>query len=58
MITITQRPSLLNCVDKILLLSNGTVAMFGVRQDVLKALAPLNAATGRPAVAGQTAEVA
>jgi ATP-binding cassette subfamily C protein len=57
-ITITQRPSLLNCVDKILLLSNGTVAMFGTRQEVLKALAPLNAANGRPAVAGQRAEVA
>jgi ATP-binding cassette subfamily C protein len=42
-ITITQRPSLLNGVDKILLLSNGTVSMFGVRQDVLKALAPYNA---------------
>jgi len=57
-ITITQRPSLLNCVDKILLLSNGTVAMFGVRDEVLKALAPLNAANGRPAVANQTPQVA
>lgn len=57
-ITITQRPSLLNCVDKILLLSNGTISMFGVRQDVLKALAPYNAANGRPAVAPQTAQVA
>ena len=37
--TITQRPSLLNCVDKILLLVNGTVALFGKRQDVLNALA-------------------
>jgi ATP-binding cassette subfamily C protein len=46
-ITITQRPSLLNGVDKILLLSNGAVSMFGVRQDVLKALAPYNAATAR-----------
>ncbi|HVW55537.1 MAG TPA: type I secretion system permease/ATPase [Rhizobiaceae bacterium] len=57
-ITITQRPSLLNCVDKILLLSNGTVSMFGSRQEVLKALAPLNAANVRPAVTGQTAQVA
>nr|WP_230978652.1 type I secretion system permease/ATPase [Mesorhizobium composti] len=57
-ITITQRPSLLNCVDKILLLSNGTVAMFGVREEVLKALAPLNATNGRPAVASQTPQVA
>jgi ATP-binding cassette, subfamily C, bacterial len=39
MVTITQRPSILQCVDKILLLSNGTVAMFGMRQDVLRALA-------------------
>lgn len=52
-ITITQRPSLLNCVDKILLLSNGTVTMFGTRQEVLKALTPLNAANARNAVAQQ-----
>jgi ATP-binding cassette subfamily C protein len=38
-VTITQRPSLLQNVDKILLLMNGTVSMFGMRQDVLKALA-------------------
>lgn len=38
-ITITQRPSLLKSVDKILLLVNGTVALFGMRQDVLQALA-------------------
>ena len=38
-ITITQRPALLRSVDKILLLVNGTVALFGVRQDVLQALA-------------------
>ncbi|WP_426237931.1 type I secretion system permease/ATPase [Pararhizobium sp. DWP1-1-3] len=37
-ITITQRPSLLKSVDKILLLVNGTVALFGMRMDVLKAL--------------------
>lgn len=37
-ITITQRPALLDTVDKILLLVNGTVALFGVRQEVLKAL--------------------
>ncbi|MDR6757074.1 ATP-binding cassette subfamily C protein [Mycoplana sp. BE70] len=37
-ITITQRPSLLNSVDKVLLMVNGTVALFGMRQDVLKAL--------------------
>jgi ATP-binding cassette subfamily C protein len=38
-ITITQRPALLRSVDKILLLTNGTVSMFGLRQDVLQALA-------------------
>ncbi len=38
MITITQRPALLSHVDKVLLLVNGTVALFGMRQDVLKAL--------------------
>jgi len=37
-ITITQRPALLKGVDKILLLVNGTVALFGMRTDVLKAL--------------------
>jgi ATP-binding cassette subfamily C protein len=45
-ITITQRPSLLQCVDKILLLTNGTVSMFGVRQDVLRALASKGMAPG------------
>lgn len=38
-ITITQRPALLQSVDKILLLVNGTVALFGARQEVLQALA-------------------
>lgn len=38
MITVTQRPSLLTSVDKILLLVNGTVALFGMRMDVLQAL--------------------
>lgn len=38
-ITITQRPALLNTVDKILLMVNGTVALFGIRKDVLHALA-------------------
>ncbi|TIN77566.1 MAG: type I secretion system permease/ATPase [Mesorhizobium sp.] len=39
MVTITQRPALLQTVDKILVLVNGTVALFGMRQDVLQALA-------------------
>jgi len=37
-VTITQRPALLQCVDKIMVLKDGTVAMFGERMDVLKAL--------------------
>lgn len=37
-VTITQRPALLQVVDKILILKDGTVAMFGERIDVLKAL--------------------
>lgn len=49
-VTITQRPSLLQQVDKVLLLVNGTVALFGARNDVLQALAsrgmPLDAGTG------------
>ncbi|WP_274425643.1 type I secretion system permease/ATPase [Chelativorans sp. YIM 93263] len=38
-VTITQRPSLLQCVDKILFLTNGTVTLFGKRQEVLGTLA-------------------
>ena len=37
-VTITQRPALLQCVDKIMLLNEGTVAMFGARNDVLAAI--------------------
>ncbi|WP_139110255.1 type I secretion system permease/ATPase [Ensifer sp. LC163] len=37
-VTITQRPALLQCVDKIMVLSEGTVAMFGARNDVLAAI--------------------
>lgn len=37
-VTITQRPALLQCVDKILVLKEGSVAMFGERVEVLKAL--------------------
>ncbi|MBY5998901.1 MULTISPECIES: type I secretion system permease/ATPase [Alphaproteobacteria] len=39
MIVITQRPSLLRYVDKILLMTNGTISMFGRREDMLRALA-------------------
>jgi ATP-binding cassette subfamily C protein len=37
-VTITQRPALLQCVDKILVLKDGSVAMFGERAEVLNAL--------------------
>ncbi len=39
---ITQKPSLLNVVDKIMLLADGNIAMFGHRQQVLKQLAERN----------------
>jgi ATP-binding cassette subfamily C protein len=45
-------------VDKILLLSNGTVSMFGVREEVLRALAPLNAANARAAVPNRSPQAA
>lgn len=38
-VTITQRPALLNCVDKIMVLNNGMVSLFGTRTEVMKALA-------------------
>ena len=37
-VTITQRTALLGVVDKIMVLKNGTVSMFGARQGVLQAL--------------------
>ncbi|MGZ2259673.1 type I secretion system permease/ATPase [Roseobacter sp. A03A-229] len=38
-VVITQKPSLLSCVDKIMLLADGTIQMFGERQKVLEQLA-------------------
>jgi ATP-binding cassette, subfamily C, type I secretion system permease/ATPase len=50
-VTITQRPALLSCVDKIMVLSNGTVVMFGSRATVLEALARKSKQTGEiPAI--------
>jgi ATP-binding cassette, subfamily C, bacterial len=37
-VSITQKPSLLRNVDKVMLLANGTVSMFGLRNEVLQAL--------------------
>ncbi|MEK1886503.1 MAG: type I secretion system permease/ATPase [Phyllobacterium sp.] len=45
-VTITQRPALLSCVDKIMVLSNGTVTMFGSRATVLEAIARKNKEAG------------
>ncbi|MNW05988.1 hypothetical protein D3C71_2023190 [compost metagenome] len=38
MVTITQRPALLSVVDKIMVLNNGAVALFGARDKVMTAL--------------------
>jgi ATP-binding cassette subfamily C protein len=38
-VTITQRPALLKAVDKVLVLDNGMVGMFGSRDEVMAALA-------------------
>jgi ATP-binding cassette subfamily C protein len=45
-VTITQRPALLNVVDKILVLNNGSVSMFGSRTEVLAALTRNKGANG------------
>ncbi|SEQ37566.1 ATP-binding cassette, subfamily C [Devosia sp. YR412] len=55
-VTITQRPALLQHVDKILVLNNGSVGMFGTRTEVLKALSGSsmqNLNPGKPAL-GET----
>ena len=46
-VTITQRPALLQCVDKIMILKDGTVAMFGERMEVLQALSKGNGRNGQ-----------
>lgn len=46
-VTITQRPALLQCVDKIMVLKDGTVAMFGERVEVLQAISKGNGRTGQ-----------
>ncbi|MDB6179571.1 type I secretion system permease/ATPase [Paracoccus sp. Z330] len=45
-VVITQKPSLLSVVDKIMLLSDGSVAMFGEREPVLRKLAGSKAQGG------------
>lgn len=46
-VTITQRPALLQCVDKIMVLKDGTVAMFGERMEVLQAISKGNGRAGQ-----------
>ena len=50
-VVITQKPALLSAVDKVMLLTDGTVALFGARDDVLKRLQPN---TGGASVAPRT----
>ncbi|HET7412473.1 MAG TPA: ATP-binding cassette domain-containing protein, partial [Pararhizobium sp.] len=45
-VTITQRTSLLNYVNKILVLNNGTVSAFGARDEILKAITRGNGSAG------------
>jgi ATP-binding cassette subfamily C protein len=45
-VVITQKPSLLSVVDKIMLMADGNIAMFGYRQQVLKQLAERNQSGG------------
>ncbi len=39
-VVITQKPALLHHVDKVMLLQNGTISLFGKREDVLERLSP------------------
>lgn len=48
-VTITQRPALLQVVDKILVLKDGSVAMFGERVEILTALTAKQNGGPRPA---------
>jgi ATP-binding cassette subfamily C protein len=52
-IVVTQKPSLLTAVDKIMLLGDGTIQMFGERMEVLKRLAGDKAPGGTPRMPGQ-----
>jgi ATP-binding cassette subfamily C protein len=45
-VTITQRPSLLRSVDKIMILNNGTVQAFGKREDVMPLITGRGSANG------------
>lgn len=45
-VVITQKPSLLSVVDKVMLMADGNIAMFGLRQQVLAQLAQRNQSGG------------
>lgn len=49
-VVITQKPTLLNVVDKIMLLTDGRVALFGQREQVLQ---QLNGPRANPELPGQ-----
>ncbi|SDR33836.1 type I secretion system permease/ATPase [Pseudovibrio sp. Tun.PSC04-5.I4] len=58
-IAITQRPALLRCVDKIMMLKDGTVSAFGSRDEVMPLITGKRPElTRRPTVAGQNMPVA
>lgn len=46
-VVVTQKPSLLSVVDKVMLLADGGIAMFGEREPVLRKLAGRKAETGQ-----------
>ncbi|MFU1477071.1 type I secretion system permease/ATPase [Roseovarius sp. C7] len=52
-VVITQKPSLLSVVDKIMLLADGNVALFGHRQQVLEQLAQRSNANRGGQISGQ-----
>jgi ATP-binding cassette subfamily C protein len=45
-VTITQRPSLLRSVDKIMILNNGSVQAFGKRDDIIPLITGRNSING------------
>lgn len=52
-VVVTQKPSLLSVVDKIMLLADGSVAMFGEREPVLRKLAGRKGGGNDPQVGNQ-----
>ena len=48
MVAITQRPSLLKSVDKIMVLKNGTVQALGKRDEIMPMILPQRSPAGTP----------